>query len=131
MTACAATHFLDASLDERWYRHFLENRDAPRAFPWQDARPLSAAERRLVCGRCLAQWAYDPINCPFCANGDRSRITSFAARDGCYRVSACNVCRRYLKAYDTRNALRPVMVGVDTIATLPLDAAAIQRGYVG
>jgi len=90
-----------------------------------------AAERRLICGRCLAQWAYDSISCPFCANHDRSRITSFAARDGCYRVSACNVCRRYLKAYDTRNALRPVMVGVDTIATLPLDAAAIQRGYVG
>jgi hypothetical protein len=41
------------------------------------------------------------------------------------------VCRRYLKAYDGRNASRPVMLSVDSIATLPLDAAAIQRGYVG
>jgi len=41
------------------------------------------------------------------------------------------VCRRYLKAYDGRHATRPVMVAVDSIATLPLDAAAIQRGYVG
>ena len=48
-----------------------------------------------------------------------------------YRVYACDVCRRYLKAYDARNASRPVLVGVDTIATLPLDAAAMQRGYVG
>jgi formate dehydrogenase maturation protein FdhE len=46
-------------------------------------------------------------------------------------VYACDVCRRYLKAYDGRRAQRAVMVAVDTIATLPLDAAAMQRGYVG
>jgi hypothetical protein len=55
VTSCAASHFPNASLYERWYRHFLENRDAPRAFPWQDARPLSAAERRLV-GKSIQQF---------------------------------------------------------------------------
>jgi hypothetical protein len=90
-----------------------------------------AADRRLICGRCVAQWIYDPIACPFCANKDRARITSFATREGRYRVYACDVCRRYLKAYDGRSAERPVLVAVDTIATLPLDAAAMQRGYVG
>ena len=88
------------------------------------------ADRRLICGRCLAQWAFDPFACPFCTNTDRGRITSFATRDGRYRVYGCDVCKRYLKAYDARNAARPVMVAVDTIATLPLDAAAMQRGYV-
>ena len=90
-----------------------------------------AADRRLICGRCLAQWAFDPTTCPFCRNADRAQITSFATRDGRYRVYACDVCRRYLKAYDARGAARPVMVSVDSIATLPLDAAAIQKGYVG
>jgi FdhE protein len=90
-----------------------------------------SAERRLICGRCLAQWMFAPLACPFCANDDRALITSFATRDGRYRVYACDVCRRYLKAYDARHAARPVMVSVDTIATLPLDAAAIQRGYLG
>jgi FdhE protein len=90
-----------------------------------------AAERHLVCGRCLAQWPFAPLTCPFCANDERARITSFASRDGRYRVYACDVCRRYLKAYDARNASRPVMVAVDAIATLPLDAAAMQRGYLG
>jgi formate dehydrogenase maturation protein FdhE len=90
-----------------------------------------SADRRLVCGRCVAQWAYDALACPFCTNDDRAFITSFATRDGRYRVYACDVCRRYLKAYDARNASRPLMAVVDTIATLPLDAAAIQRGYVG
>ena len=92
---------------------------------------MPSAERRLVCGRCLAQWAFDALACPFCANADRSLVTSFATRDGRYRVYACDVCRRYLKAYDGRHSTRPVLVSVDAIATLPLDAAAMQRGYVG
>jgi FdhE protein len=87
------------------------------------------AERHLICGRCAAQWAFAATTCPFCANDDRSRITSFATRDGRYRVYGCDVCHRYLKAYDARTSPRPVMVAVDTIATLPLDAAAMQRGY--
>lgn len=89
------------------------------------------ADRKLFCGRCVAQWSFAPLTCPFCANDDRALVTSFATRDGRYRVYACDVCRRYLKAYDARRAQRPVMVAVDTIATLPLDAAAMQRGYSG
>jgi hypothetical protein len=88
-----------------------------------------AAERHLICGRCTLRWKYDPLACPYCGNGDRSKITSFATPDGQYRVYACDVCKRYLKAYDGRRATRGVMPMVDTVATLPLDAAAMQRGY--
>jgi hypothetical protein len=34
-----------------------------------------------------------------------------------------------LKAFDARQASRPVMPAVDSVATLPLDAAAMQKGY--
>jgi formate dehydrogenase maturation protein FdhE len=88
-----------------------------------------AADRLLICSRCLARWRFDQIMCPFCRNAERSRITSFTSRDGRYRLSACDVCERYLKAYDARRASRPVMPAVDSVATLPLDAAAMQRGY--
>ena len=88
-----------------------------------------AAERLLICSRCTGQWRYDPIACPYCENDDRSRITSFTSRDGRYRIYACDECHRYLKAFDGRDGSRPAMLGVDSIATLPLDAAAIQRGY--
>jgi formate dehydrogenase maturation protein FdhE len=88
-----------------------------------------AAERFLVCGRCTARWKFDPLTCPFCGNNDRTRITSFASRDGMYRIAACDVCTRYLKAHDGRRAARPLMLPVDTVATLPLDAAAMQKGY--
>jgi len=88
-----------------------------------------AAERHLICSRCTLRWKFEALTCPYCRNSDRTRITSFATSDGVYRVYACDVCLRYLKAYDGRRAARPVMPVVDGVATLPLDAAAIQRGY--
>ena len=88
-----------------------------------------SAERLLICSRCTARWRFDQLACPFCLNGDRRRITSFATRDGMYRLYGCDVCQRYLKAFDARHASRPVMPVVDAVATLPFDAAAIQRGY--
>jgi hypothetical protein len=94
-------------------------------FAWINA----SAERLLICGRCTGTWRHDPLACPFCGNGDPARITSFASHDGRYRIYGCEGCRRYLKAYDGRRGDRPVMLAVDSIATLPLDAAAMQRGY--
>ena len=88
-----------------------------------------AADRLLICSRCSARWRFHQFTCPFCANGDRSKITSFTSRDGRYRLYACDVCERYLKAYDSRKATRPVMPAVDSVATIPLDAAAMQKGY--
>ena len=55
----------------------------------------AAADRLLICGRCAARWRFDQLTCPFCLNADRSRITSFASRDGQYRLYACDVCERY------------------------------------
>ena len=88
-----------------------------------------AADRLLICSRCAGRWRFHQLTCPFCLNGDRNKITSFASRDGQYRLYACDVCERYLKAYDARKASRPVMPVVDSVATIPLDAAAIQKGY--
>jgi FdhE protein len=97
-----------------------------------DFAVLSAsAERCLICGRCLGQWPFHATACPFCGHDEEGAVTSFASRDRRYRVYGCSQCRKYLKAYDTRGATRPVMPAVDTIATLPLDAAAIQKGYDG
>lgn len=88
-----------------------------------------SADRLLICGRCAARWRFDQMVCPFCLNEERTKITSLASRDGRYRLSCCDSCRRYIKAFDARRAPRQLMPAVDGIATLPLDAAAIQRGY--
>ena len=65
-----------------------------------------AAERLLICCRCTARWRFHQIACPFCLNDERTKITSFASRDGMYRLNGCDVCQRYIKAYDARRAAR-------------------------
>jgi hypothetical protein len=86
---------------------------------------------QLICSRCTGPWAFPAETCPFCASTDASQRKSFASPSRAYRVDACNVCRRYLKGFDCRAANRALMLSFDTIATLPLDAAAIQQGYMG
>lgn len=87
--------------------------------------------RHLSCHRCRTQWPWHAWSCPRCENADQQTISSFASRDGSYRIYACGKCRRYLKAFDCRTAPRPFLAEVDLIATLPLDAAAIAKGFDG
>jgi hypothetical protein len=91
----------------------------------------SDGDRLLICSRCVAQWPFTRHECPFCGNSGPGALTSFASRDRQYRVEGCNRCRKYLKSVDVRAAGRPALPAVDAIATLPLDAAAIQQGYEG
>ena len=98
---------------------------ASRTWPSSRLPPIgcssaAAARRAGASSRSPARSASTPT---------AARITSFASRDGQYRLYACDVCERYVKAYDARRASRPVMPVVDGVATLPLDAAAIQKGY--
>lgn len=83
--------------------------------------------RQLVCGRCLGRWAFDARTCPRC--GTLERLRFFAAHDGHYQVAACDACKHYLKAIDVRRAGRPLLMSVDTVATLPLDQAITAQGY--
>lgn len=88
-------------------------------------------KRNLCCHRCRTLWAWHAWACPRCENDDRATISSFASREGLYRIYACGKCMRYVKAFDGRNAPRPFLADVDLIATLPLDAAAMQKGFSG
>jgi FdhE protein len=112
---------------EAWHRGYCPLCGADPEF----AVIAPTGERLLICGRCTGRWPFSGTMCPFCGNDDRLRLTTLGSRDGRYRIGACDVCLRYVKAYDERGATRPVMLVVDTIATLPLDAAAMQRGYQG
>jgi formate dehydrogenase maturation protein FdhE len=122
LTRCAEAMLVSADLSE-W-----KARVCPVCGGEPDFATITpAAERHLICGRCTARWKFDPFACPYCGNADRAQIKSFTSRT--YRIYACDACRRYLKAYDGRGASRPVMVVVDSVATLPLDAQVIQKGY--
>lgn len=92
---------------------------------------LDEDRRQLICSRCIGRWDWEAVGCPWCPTRDRRLLPTFTSPDQRYRLCACDGCRRYLKAYNAKGASRPVMPVVDSIATLPLDAAAVQRGYVG
>ena len=104
--------------------------------PFCGAEPEFAAViaddvRVLTCGRCEARWPWLFVGCPWCETRDPRRLVTLASPDRKYRVYGCTHCHRYLKGYDARGGRRPVLPAVDTIATLPLDAAAMQRGFGG
>jgi hypothetical protein len=92
---------------------------------------LADESRLLTCGRCETRWPWLAIGCPWCGNTDRAQLPTFTSPDRRYRVYACGGCRRYLKAFDTRGATRPMLPILDTIVTLPLDAAVMQQGFGG
>jgi hypothetical protein len=89
----------------------------------------TSGERHLICGRCQAHWPFPAVACPFCDETSRDRLTSFATPDGIYRVTACQTCHRYVKALDSRHAGRPALPALDSVATLPLDAVVMQKGF--
>lgn len=86
-------------------------------------------EHLLLCGRCHARWPFDSLVCPYCAENRRAELTSFATPDGVYRVTACKTCKRYTKTLDGRRAGRGILPALDAIATLPLDAVILQKGF--
>lgn len=87
--------------------------------------------RRLICTRCTTRWPSPQERCPWCGEDRPGTHTTLATRDGRYVLDACDTCRRYVKCCDERALHRPVMPWVDAVATMPLDAAAMQRGYEG
>src|SRR5262249_18557161 len=88
-------------------------------------------DRHLLCGRCAGQWAYPDQHCVFCGIVDAAQLQTFAGTPRFYRLQGCDACDRYAKGFDGRNAARTIMLTYDAVATLPLDAALIQRGYIG
>jgi len=86
--------------------------------------------RRLVCSRCNSQWRYRRLGCPFCDTQDFSQIVYYPSEDEVHRLYVCRACQRYLKTLDLRKTgERPVLVDVERITTVALDAAARQEGY--
>ena len=85
--------------------------------------------RRLACSRCNSQWRYARIGCPFCGADDPEQIVYYPSDDEVYRLYVCQACRRYLKTKDLRRAGGPMLVQVERITTVAMDAAARQAGY--
>ena len=85
--------------------------------------------RHLLCSRCNSQWLYRRLGCPFCGTADHTKLVYYPSEDGAYRLYVCQECRRYLKTIDLRQVGRSVLLPVERVTTVAMDAAAMQEGY--
>ena len=93
-------------------------------------RPMGdGAQRRLLCGFCLAEWDYRRVVCPGCGEEDYGKLPVYTAEAFPHiRVECCDRCQIYIKSIDlTKNGLAEPLV--DELSSLPLDLWAQEHGY--
>ncbi len=88
--------------------------------------------RFLRCGLCAASWEVPRLWCSACGNRDHESLGLLAkeGEENRYRVATCDACRSGVKMLSTLSALPPLMLLVADAATLHLDLAAADHGYL-
>jgi FdhE protein len=88
-------------------------------------------KRQLRCGRCGAGWAIPLLRCVYCDETDHDHLGYLTPEAGeqTRRIEVCNTCKGYLKAVTTVRPVAPWALLVDDLTTVPLDIAALERGY--
>lgn len=84
----------------------------------------------LLCSRCDFQWTFRRAVCPYCNEAAPGKIGYFLSDNGVYRLYICDTCKRYLKVIDLRELERGVDLPAERVATIWLDLAAIDAGYL-
>ncbi len=122
----AAEQMLPYVDQQRWRRGYC-----PVCGGAPDLASLAAevGARHLLCSRCNSQWLYRRLGCPFCETTDHTKLIYYPSEDGVYRLYVCQECRRYLKTMDLRQVGRTVLLPVERVTTVAMDAAARQEGY--
>ena len=88
--------------------------------------------RYFRCGRCGGGWQAQCLFCPYCAMTDHNELVSLVPeRSGSNAViDACKRCLGYVKTFTTLQGSAPVKVIVDDLASVDLDIAALELGYL-
>ena len=101
---------------------------------WPTLAEFRGLERKrwLRCGRCGTGWEVPWLRCPFCAETSHENL-GYLAPDGeaetTRKVEVCDTCKGYVKAEPSVTELPWWRVLLDDVATVPLDVAALDRGY--
>ncbi len=88
--------------------------------------------RRFRCGRCGSGWHAEILRCAFCENRDHAELVMLVPSDDTRHraVEACMRCSGYVKTFTTLEPCSPGAVMLNDLATVDLDLAALDRGYV-
>ncbi|HLZ45066.1 MAG TPA: formate dehydrogenase accessory protein FdhE [Gemmatimonadales bacterium] len=100
---------------------------------WPTLAEFRGLERKrwLRCGRCATGWEMPWLRCPYCAETEHTNLGYLAPEDGetTRKVEVCDTCKGYVKAEPTVKPLAPWEIVLDDLATVPLEIAALDRGY--
>jgi len=84
----------------------------------------------LHCSICWTEWRFKRLQCPFCGNVDTRDLQYFyVGENRNLRVYSCEKCKRYIKIVDERDPKTSVVLPIQNIITLDLDAIAQKEGY--
>ena len=69
------------------------------------------------------------MKCAYCNNTDQEALSYYTSDEGLYRLYVCDKCKHYLKTIDLRNARSEVLVPLERLLTMEIDAQAREYGY--
>lgn len=122
----AAAQVMEHVEKERWKRPYCPVCGGEPDFATLDAE---MGARHLLCSRCDSEWHYRRLRCPFCGTADHTKLSYYPGESGVYRLYVCESCGRYLKTIDLREVGKEVLLPVERITTIAMDAAAREAGY--
>jgi FdhE protein len=126
--------FLDQAEDGAPDRSHWSRGYCPICGAWPLLAEVRAVDqpRWLRCGQCGSSWRDQgrPL-CAYCGNGDERSLGTLTL-DGELRFHAalCQRCKGYLKVGNTLEPPTAELLAIDDVASLQLDLAATERGYV-
>jgi FdhE protein len=88
-------------------------------------------KRQLRCGRCGTGWAIPLLRCVFCDETEHGNLGYLTPEAGeqTRKIEVCHTCKGYMKGFTTVRGLAPWAILLDDLTTVPLDVAALERGY--
>ena len=110
---------------DAWHRGHCPICGGAPSFAVVHAEP---AFRTLLCSRCNGEWRFRRMGCPFCL--ERDHQTYYPAEKGGYRLYVCEACHRYLKSLDMQESASERCLPVETLATVAMDVAAREKGWL-
>jgi len=126
LQACARS--LASELPPTWWEGYC-----PLCGAWPVVAEYTGLERkrRLRCGRCGTGWAIPLLRCVFCDETAHDQLGYLTPEAGeqTRKIEVCHTCKGYVKGVTTVRTLAPWAVLLDDLTTVPLDVAALERGY--
>ena len=118
---------MNASIDqERWRRGYCPICGGNPDFSFLSKENGS---RWLVCSRCDTEWLFQRLKCPYCNNTDQKTMSYYTGDEEMYRLYVCDNCKHYLKTIDLRTTANSVLIPLERLLTLEIDAQARDYGY--